>query len=72
MSPILAIAGGDKEAAAAAELPSSSRHLRAFGVVVIISIIAGIKKNLYLISLSSSFVVVGLVLLNVARRKERK
>ncbi len=37
---MLAMAGGDKEAVAAAELPSLSKHLQAFGVVVVVSIVA--------------------------------
>jgi hypothetical protein len=46
MSPMLATAGGDKEAAVAAKLPSLLRHLRAFRVVVIVSIVTGIKEKL--------------------------
>jgi hypothetical protein len=37
---MLAMAGGDEEAVAAAELQSLSTHLRASGVVVVTSIIA--------------------------------
>ncbi len=40
---MLATDGGGEEAAVAAKLPSSSRHLQAFGVVVVVSIVAGIK-----------------------------
>jgi hypothetical protein len=40
MSPMLATAGGDEEAAGVAELHLLSTHLRAFGVVVVASIVA--------------------------------
>ncbi len=39
----VATAGGDEEVAAAAELPSSLRHLPVFGVVVVVSMVAGIE-----------------------------
>ncbi len=40
MSPMLAMVGGDKEVAVAAELPLLSTHLQVFGVVVVASIVA--------------------------------
>jgi hypothetical protein len=40
MSPMLALAGGDKDETVAAKLPLSLRHLRAFRVIVIVSIVA--------------------------------